>query len=62
VQLPVPEMARAMVERAMTRPAASDHRAGDQIFDTLSLLERESVAAPPAPTPSRPSRTRKTSK
>lgn len=62
VQLPVPEMARAMVERALTRPAAADAHAGDRIFGTLALVERESVAAPPASTPPRPSRTRKTSK
>jgi DNA-binding LacI/PurR family transcriptional regulator len=62
VQLPVPEMARAMVERALTRQSPSDVHADDQIFGTLSLFERESVAAPPAPTPSRHSRTRKTSK
>ena len=48
VQLPVREMAQAMVERAI-RPGvereASEH---EVVFTPTHLIERESVAAPPA--------------
>ena len=48
VQLPVREMARAMVERVMQHPgeAGEDERA--QVFTGVQLIERESVAPPPA--------------
>jgi DNA-binding LacI/PurR family transcriptional regulator len=48
VQLPVPAMAQAMVERAMgggADPAAGGH---EIVFTPTHLIERESVAAPPA--------------
>jgi DNA-binding LacI/PurR family transcriptional regulator len=47
VQLPVREMAQAMVERAIgadADPAASGH---ELVFTPTHLIERESVAAPP---------------
>ncbi|HEY4295094.1 MAG TPA: substrate-binding domain-containing protein, partial [Paraburkholderia sp.] len=62
VQLPVTEMARAMVERAMTRQCPPDADADDLVFNTTLLIERESVAAPPAQTSSITARKRKTSK
>jgi DNA-binding LacI/PurR family transcriptional regulator len=52
VQLPVTEMARAMVERAMTRAGPPDADTEDMVFNTTLLIERESVAAPPAQAPS----------
>jgi hypothetical protein len=48
VQLPVREMAQAMVERAIAPEAdltASEH---EIVFTPTHLIERESVAAPPA--------------
>lgn len=47
VQLPVREMARAMVERAMQAEAPPDTADNDLIFAPGRLVERESVAAPP---------------
>jgi DNA-binding LacI/PurR family transcriptional regulator len=52
VQLPVTEMARAMVERAMTRQRPPDANAENLVFKTTLLIKRESVAAPPAQTSS----------
>ncbi|ALK28940.1 LacI family DNA-binding transcriptional regulator [Burkholderia plantarii] len=52
VQLPVPAMAAAMVERVMRRddaPAAAE----PTLFTDISLVERESVAPPGAPRPTR---------
>jgi len=54
VVLPVPEMARAMVELAMTPPETSqdDTEARERVFAPPRLIERESVAQPPsAPRP-----------
>ena len=64
VQLPVTEMARAMVERAMTPQGAPDANAhaNDLVFNTTLLIERESVAAPPAQIPSTHARKRNTRK
>ena len=48
VQLPIPEMARAMVERLM-RPHADPYNDPRQVkFAPTGLIERESVAPPPA--------------
>lgn len=53
VQLPIPEMARAMVERAMAERAVGDAtaregEARELVFTPTHLIERESVAPPPA--------------
>ena len=48
VQLPVPEMARAMVERVMHPQADADSGERDGVFAPTQLVERESVAGPPA--------------
>ncbi|MDM0068075.1 substrate-binding domain-containing protein [Variovorax sp. J31P207] len=47
VQLPVPEMARAMVERAMQPRAEAEDDEREQVFAAVRLVERESVAPPP---------------
>lgn len=47
VQLPVREMARAMVDRAMQAEAPADTTESDQVFAPERLVQRESVAAPP---------------
>ena len=47
VQLPIREMARAMVERAMKHPDQLDATEREQVFTGHSLVERESVAPPP---------------
>jgi len=58
VQLPVREMARAMVERVMKNPAADgDADEHAQVFAGVLLVERESVAPPP--TAARPRAARK---
>lgn len=49
VQLPVREMAEAMVERALNPRPDGDER--ESIFRPQVLIERESVAAPPVPLP-----------
>jgi DNA-binding LacI/PurR family transcriptional regulator len=61
VRLPVTEMARAMVEQAMTRECPPDTSSEDRVFNTTLLIERESVAAPPAATPSTQADKRNTS-
>jgi DNA-binding LacI/PurR family transcriptional regulator len=48
VQLPVPEMARAMVERAMNPHPDSDTEESKKVFAPTQLIERESVARPAA--------------
>jgi DNA-binding LacI/PurR family transcriptional regulator len=48
VQLPVTEMARAMVDRAMTRQSDPAKDAGELVFTPTVLVERESVGPPPA--------------
>ncbi|CAG4889024.1 LacI family DNA-binding transcriptional regulator [Paraburkholderia saeva] len=48
VQLPVTEMARAMVDRAMTRQSESGKDVGERVFTPTVLIERESVGPPPA--------------
>lgn len=48
VQLPVPGMARAMVDRAMQPDTPNDTTQTDQVFAPERLVQRESVAAPPA--------------
>lgn len=45
VQLPVPDMARAMVERAVRPRADADLDESQRVFAPTRLLERESVAA-----------------
>lgn len=47
VQLPVCDMARAMVERAMRAEAPTDAADTDRVFPPERLVERDSVAAPP---------------
>ncbi|NMM03246.1 LacI family DNA-binding transcriptional regulator [Paraburkholderia sp. RP-4-7] len=47
VQLPVTEMARAMVERAMSRQSGQESNASELVFTPTHLIERESVAPPP---------------
>ena len=47
VQLPVPEMARAMVDQVMKPAAAGDAAPRARVFGELRLVERESVAGPP---------------
>ena len=47
VQLPLREMARAMVERAMRSAGDGQADASELVFDGMALIERESVAAPP---------------
>jgi len=49
VELPVHEMAKAMVEQAMARDEAEAAR--ERVFPPRQLVERESVAAPPAAVP-----------
>jgi DNA-binding LacI/PurR family transcriptional regulator len=47
VQLPIREMARAMVEQVLA-PAAAAGAPRERVFEQVQLIERESVAAPPA--------------
>jgi DNA-binding LacI/PurR family transcriptional regulator len=47
VQLPVPAMARAMVEQVMDTDAAARTPPRDRLFSQLRLIERESVGPPP---------------
>ncbi|MDB5861661.1 MAG: transcriptional regulator, LacI family [Ramlibacter sp.] len=64
VQLPVREMARAMVERAMQGEHSPPADESDQVFAPARLVERESVAAPPErqrPPAAHPLREEKTS-
>ncbi|MBB3178755.1 LacI family DNA-binding transcriptional regulator [Variovorax sp. Sphag1AA] len=49
VELPVHDMAQAMVEQAMAR--SEDEWARERVFVPRQLLERESVAAPPRAAP-----------
>lgn len=49
VQLPIPEMARAMVERAMGREPGSDAPGTEEVFTPTHLIERESVGPAPQP-------------
>jgi DNA-binding LacI/PurR family transcriptional regulator len=51
VQLPVPDMARAMVECAMRGPADARAAPSERVFEAIALIERESVAAPPGAVP-----------
>ena len=46
VQLPVREMARAMVERVMNPAGSLDGNSADLVFTPTHLIERESVAPP----------------
>ena len=48
VALPVRDMARAMVERAIRPPAEGSEPDTDKVFAPLRLVERESVAPPPS--------------
>lgn len=48
VQLPIREMARAMVERVMKNPDDGDAPEPEQVYTGVRLVERESVAPPPA--------------
>jgi DNA-binding LacI/PurR family transcriptional regulator len=61
VELPVRAMAQAMVERAIGSDAAPAAGSHDVVFTPSHLIERESVAAPPADAArhSRPSATTK---
>lgn len=61
VQLPVREMARAMVEQAMRPDGGPDTAESDRIFAPERLVERESVAAPPQGAGSKPIPGEKTS-
>jgi DNA-binding LacI/PurR family transcriptional regulator len=56
VQLPVPAMARAMVERAMHPHPDSNTAESKKIFAPTQLIERESVARPAAAARSRAAR------
>ena len=56
VQLPVPEMAQAMVERAMHSHTDSDTAKSKKVFAPTQLIERESVARPAAAPRSRATR------
>lgn len=47
VQLPIPEMARVMVERVMQPHPPPDQRAHKVMFEPIGLIERESVGPPP---------------
>ncbi|MBI2771291.1 MAG: LacI family DNA-binding transcriptional regulator [Burkholderiales bacterium] len=47
VQLPIPEMARAMVERVMQAPENTDIDEHEMIFKPAQLVQRQSVAPPP---------------
>ena len=47
VQLPIREMARAMVEQVMQAGASAAPLAGERVFGTVRLIERESVGPPP---------------
>ena len=47
VALPVPEMARAMVEQVMQHRGGGETTARGHVFAELRLVERESVAPPP---------------
>lgn len=54
VQMPMRDMARAMVERAMKPPKATTSRTRmEQVFTGIPLVERESVAPPPRSTGAR---------
>jgi DNA-binding LacI/PurR family transcriptional regulator len=56
VQLPVPEMARAMVERVMHPHADSGTGESQKVFAPTQLIERESVARRGAATRARAKR------
>jgi DNA-binding LacI/PurR family transcriptional regulator len=56
VQLPIREMARAMVEQVMQARPRMATRARERVFTAVGLLERDSVAAPPG-SPRAPSKT-----
>ena len=58
VALPVRDMARAMVERAIRPPADASAADGDKVFAPLQLIERESVAPPPAASRGAPAATK----
>ena len=47
VQLPVPAMARAMVEQVMQSTATGNAASHERVFSEVRLVERESVAPPP---------------
>jgi DNA-binding LacI/PurR family transcriptional regulator len=47
VELPVREMAKAMVEKALGARAGAEESASEQVFKPTRLIERESVAQPP---------------
>ncbi len=51
VQLPIREMAQAMVERAMKREADLAQEEREMVFTSNRLIERESVAPPPGHKP-----------
>jgi DNA-binding LacI/PurR family transcriptional regulator len=60
VALPIRDMARAMVERAIRPPTDVTAGETDKVFAPLQLIERESVAPPPAtPRSVAPTKTRK---
>lgn len=54
VQLPIREMAHAMVEQVMAPRAGAGADADEQVFAPAGLIERESVAPPPTAPPAAP--------
>ncbi|MFM0043497.1 LacI family DNA-binding transcriptional regulator [Paraburkholderia sediminicola] len=60
LQLPVTEMARAMVQRAMSRQSHLEPAADEQVFPFSRLIERESVGPPPVSETKAPITRRKT--
>ncbi len=57
VQLPIPEMARAMVARVMNSHPDAETDDSEKVFAPTRLIDGESVAPPPAPLRSRPAKT-----
>jgi len=62
VQLPIREMAEAMVEQVMQSGTAPAAPTRERVFTDLRLIERESVAAPPSSARSGPARPSKKAK
>jgi DNA-binding LacI/PurR family transcriptional regulator len=58
VQLPVRDMATAMVERAMKSDLGPDEDEREMVFAATRLIEGESVAPPPTATRARAAKTR----
>ena len=62
VQLPIRDMARAMVEQVMQAGAGAEALARERVFSEVRLIKRESVGPPPRPARSSPMTKARTAK